>query len=314
VRLFGAPQTFTTTTTTVDVAALWRMIEAAPAPPPEPTLPSNKPWVRPKDLTTPPKWIKQARTYAALAMMLAGVVGCSSAGEGGGGIMFAIVGAVSGWFVWPRVPAEKMAAALSKIRSAETQWNSLLARWQKEASTDAYNKLMLDLKGARSTLEALPGIRADGIRKLEQERLAEQKQRYLDRFRIDNAVIPNIGASRTTTLASFGIETAADIEKRKILRITGFGEALAGELLKWKARHEKNFRFNPAEPVNPAAITRLDAEIDQRRRMAISSLQKGPSELRSLTSEIINARARLAPALDRAWHDFKVAQSEHEAL
>ena len=268
----------------------------------------------PHTVKAPPKWIKQARTYAALAMMLGGVVGCSSTGEGGGGIMFAIMGAAGGWFVWPRVPAEKMTAALRKMRSAETQWNSLLARWQKEASTDSYNKVMLDLKGTRGTLEALPGIRADGIRKLEQERLAEQKQRYLDRFRIDKANIPNIKASRTTTLASFGIETAADIEKRKILRISGFGEALAGELLKWKARHEKNFRFNPAEPVNPAAIARLDAEIDQRRRMAISALQKGPNELRRLTAEIINARARLAPALDRAWHDFKVAQAEHEAL
>jgi hypothetical protein len=261
-----------------------------------------------------PKWVKQARIYAALAITLAGVVGCSSFGEGDGGILFAMMGFVGGWFVWPSVPPEKMAAALSKVRSAETQWNSLLARWQKEASTDAYQRVILDLKGTRSTLEALPGIRAEGIRKLEKERLAEQKTRYLDRFRIDNAKIPNIGASRTTTLASFGIETAADIERFKILRITGFGEALAGELLRWKASHEENFRFNPAEPVNPAAIARLDAEIDQRRRMAISALQKGPNELRRLTAEIINARARLAPALDRAWHDFKVAQAEHEAL
>lgn len=315
-RLFGAPLVSSPQNlgATIDLGALWRAIEAAPTPPPEPALPSAKPWTPPPGLKLPSRLLKQVRIYAALGLFGLGLVGCSTAAEGDGGIFYTIAAGVVAWFVWPRIAADKQQEALTRLRNAQAQWEGLISRWRNEAINEAYDRLRADLKSTRGTIEALPSIRADGIRRLEADRAAEQKHRYLDRFRIDKAKIPNIGPSRTTTLASFGIETAADVQRGKISRISGFGPALCNDLLKWRQSHERNFRFNAAEPVNPAAVAQLDAELDLRRKTAVAALRKGPDELKRMSAEIINARARLMPALERAWGELRVAQTIRDAM
>jgi DNA-binding helix-hairpin-helix protein with protein kinase domain len=170
------------------------------------------------------------------------------------------------------------------------------------------------LESARNQLADLPAERRRRLVKLEAQREAQQRQRYLDRFRIDRAKIRGIGSGRTSMLASYGIETAADVDDRKIMRKPGFGQALMSELVRWRRGHERNFHFNPNEPTDPRDINVLDRELEARRQTLLTALRQGPDALRRLNQEIGVARPRLMPMLEKAWTALKIAEAQKSTL
>ena len=150
--------------------------------------------------------------------------------------------------------------------------------------------------------------------RLEADREKLQRQRYLDRFRIGRAQITGIGPSRTSMLASYGIETANDIDGYKIKQIPGFGEVLTSTLVAWRKEHEMNFRFNQSEPVDRRDVEALDRELEAKQQNLQSALRQGPAALMRLNQEIIAARPRLMPLLEKAWDNLKVADAQRKAL
>jgi DNA-binding helix-hairpin-helix protein with protein kinase domain len=184
-----------------------------------------------------------------------------------------------------------------------------LAQWKREASREAFAEKLKALEKARAEMVDLPNERRRRLAKLEAERETRQRQRYLDRFRIDRAKIRGIGVSRSAMLASYGIETAADIERSKIMQIPGFGNVLTSELMRWRQGHERNFRFNPSEPVDRRDIDAIDRELEARRQNLLSMLQQGPDVLRRLSQEIHAARSRLMPTLEKAWAALKITEA-----
>ena len=216
--------------------------------------------------------------------------------------------------VWPRVSAENLAVAEGTYSAAKAEWESVLGRWKREALLDVFKEKVNSLDKARAELADMPNKRQRGIAKLESERESRQRQRYLDRFRIDRAEIHGIGAGRTSMLASYGIETAADIKKSKIMQIPGFGEALTSELVEWRKKHERNFRFNPNEPVDRHEIDVMDRELESQRQNLLSALRQGSDSLRRLSQEIGAARTRLMPLLEKTWTGLKIAEAKRDAL
>ena len=152
------------------------------------------------------------------------------------------------------------------------------------------------------------------LQKLETDRELYQKLRYLDRFRIDAASVHGIGAGRLAMLEAYSVETAADVEEPAILQIPGFGPALTSELVAWRRGHEANFRFNPAEPVDPHDIAEVERTLAQRRQELLESLRNGPDTLQQSSEAIIAARKTLMPTMEKAWTAFKIAQAERNAL
>jgi DNA-binding helix-hairpin-helix protein with protein kinase domain len=216
--------------------------------------------------------------------------------------------------LWPRVSSDERLAAQRAYSGANTEWQNALNRWQREASRSAFSEMLKSLEGARAQVIDLPNERRRRMAKLEADRRIQQCQRYLDRFRIDRAKISGIGPGRTAMLASYGIETAADIDARKIIQIPGFGKFWTSELVKWRQGHERNFRFNPNESIDPRDIDALDRELEARRQNLLTMLQQGSDKLRQLSQEIVAARSRLMPIMEQAWNSYKVAQVRRDAL
>jgi DNA-binding helix-hairpin-helix protein with protein kinase domain len=150
-------------------------------------------------------------------------------------------------------------------------------------------------------LADLPNRRSQRLLELEAERETSQLRRHLDRFRIAGANITGIGPGRASMLASFGVETAADVSRKGIAAIPGFNRMLTLELVRWRRDKEASFRFNPNEPVNRRDIEAMDIELAIRRRELLSELREGPASLRSLAAQIRLARERLMPLLEEAW-------------
>jgi DNA-binding helix-hairpin-helix protein with protein kinase domain len=217
-------------------------------------------------------------------------------------------------FVWPRVPAQKRSAASNAVAAARAGWEAASAKWDNEASQEIFKDKLELLAQARRQLHELPNERKKRLAVLDAERQEKQLQRYLDRFRIDKASITAIGAGRTAMLASFGIETAADIDRYQILQIQGFGDVLTSNLEKWKAGHVRRFKFNPSEPIDPRDVSALEQDLENRAKKLVADLQGGQRALTRLSQEIIAARPRLMPHMERAWLALKLAEAAHRAI
>jgi DNA-binding helix-hairpin-helix protein with protein kinase domain len=98
----------------------------------------------------------------------------------------------------------------------------------------------------------LPDEEKRRLQQLAQSKRDAQLTRFLAKYYIARAKIPKVGSARKATLASYGIETAADVVRRRIEGVPGFGPHLAAHLLAWRHAIEQRFKFKPNEPVSPA--------------------------------------------------------------
>lgn len=309
VRLFGQRMT-AGPTGVVDVGALWQVTTAVRDPGADPTLPSEHPWKLPIGVDLPNATLKRFRKVLSIGLIGSGLVACNAPG----GLVVALVAYGLAFAAWPRVSSEQRSALEREYSAASTHWQGSLGRWQSEASRHVFSERLRSLEKARNELLDLPNERQRQLAKLEGLRKSQQRQRYLDRFRIDRARIRGFGPGRTSMLASYGIETAADVYSRKIIKIPGFGESLTSELVDWRREHERNFRFNPNEPVDRREIDALDREMDVRRQKLLTTLRQGPDTLRRLSVDINAARLRLIPIMENAWNSFKIAEARRNAM
>lgn len=311
-RLFGE-RIVAGPTGTVDVASLWNAITAVPSPGSSPPLPSEKAWQAPLGSAMPKTAFRTFRKWVCSLLIFAGLVSCTMLGKGGN-LPIAAAFLFVAFAGWPRISADKRDGINSRHKAAKGNWESLLSQWNKEATVESFTAKLSELKRAKRELEDLPSERQRRMAKLQTGLKARQLQHYLDRFRINRAKISGIGQGRTIMLASYAIETAADIDKTKILAIPGFGESLVGSLLTWRQEHERNFRFNPNEPVDPRDVAAMERDLTKRRKDLIATLQQGPATLHQMNKEIVAARNRLFPLLNQAWNELKVAEAHWKTV
>ncbi len=313
VRLFGQGLSDHTQVGVSDVAMLWRAISAISEPEQDPTLPSERRWFPPAGVKMPRKVVRVLRAIMSAGVLCAGLAACTVLSKNGG-VFWALLSYLLASAVWPRVSSAEKAAVEQAYSEAKAEWQKILSRWKREASRDAFTGELKALEKARAEVLDLPNERRRRLAKLEGEREKRQRLRYLDRFRIGRANIHGVASGRTAMLASYGIETAGDIEREKIMRIPGFGSTLTSELVKWKQGHERNFRFNPNEPVDRRDIIAIDRELESIRQNRISSLREGPNSLKRLSQEIRAGRPRLLPMMESAWTALKIAEARRNAL
>lgn len=313
VRLFGERLVHVRDSIKIDVDALWRAIVSVEGPGIEPALPHALPWSLPSDLVLPNRVLTVLRKLLALSLVVGGLIACNATVEEGGIILALIIYALA-FAAWPRIPAGKRAAVGREYTAATSEWQEILARWEREASATAYAREVQELSDSRKEIVDLPNERRRRLASLSVHREGHQRQLYLDRFRIDRAKIRGVGDERTAMLASCGIETAADVDSYKIRQIRGFGETLTLELIRWREKHERNFVFNPHQPVDPRLIRSLDNDLALRRDQLVMKLRQGPSHLRRRTEEIRRARTRLYPDLEKIWIKLKIAEAMRKAF
>lgn len=151
------------------------------------------------------------------------------------------------------------------------------------------------------------------LNKLQSEREQRQRDAYLDQFSIRDATISGIGVAKKAMLASYSIETAADVKAHTVRAVPGFGDALTGKMISWRKAHETNFRYNPnADALDKQAEATARAEWSLKRldlqskiRSGLSSLQSAPSILRDRAKNVDPALLRLLEAQAQLAYDLK---------
>lgn len=143
---------------------------------------------------------------------------------------------------------------------------------------------------------------------LKSNRESRQRQAYLDGFSVRRANISGIGPSKTATLVSFGIETAADVNRSSVLRIPGFGDVMTGKLVEWRRRHESRFRYdrtaNAQDVIDERALrgrfATEKAKLESAIRNGLGTLRNAKAQLDTLPAKACNDSALLSVLGSRA--------------
>jgi DNA-binding helix-hairpin-helix protein with protein kinase domain len=149
---------------------------------------------------------------------------------------------------------------------------------------------------------------------LEKNRQAMQLEHHLRNCFISDADIPGIGPTREQTLISFGVETAFDIDSAAIDKIKGFGKVLTGNLMAWQKKMTKEFRFDPHSRVPEAALRTLALKYQYMQDSLFSQLERGATELETMTQTVQRERDAREPELRRLAAEWAQAKADVQVL
>lgn len=142
-------------------------------------------------------------------------------------------------------------------------------------------------------------------------RESRQREAHLDRFSIRTASISGIGAAKTATLISFGVETAADVNMSAVLKVPGIGEVMAGRLVAWRRERESRFRYDATPNAQDIADDRvIRGRFATEKSKLESTIRNGLGSLKSAKA-LLNALPAKAKS-DRALTDALEARAQTE--
>lgn len=176
---------------------------------------------------------------------------------------------------------------LRRYAEADARWDEALDQWRSRLGIGPLQTLRADLEKAVDEFKGLGNAKAQALGRLQSDRHKRQLHDYLDRFLIQRASIPGIGPAKTVTLASFGIESAADINRSAITSIPGFGPATADKLLAWQSKHERQFVYNPAPlPADKQAQAKVEAEFAAKASALAKRISSGQLEMAQIADTL----------------------------
>ncbi|HTJ95439.1 MAG TPA: hypothetical protein VL424_20275 [Pararobbsia sp.] len=200
------------------------------------------------------------------------------------------------------------------LGAAQHEYDVMLARYRKLRHSRALTDKFHALERSKRVLDALPR-RYQGER---QKLFALVREKQLERFLAGHLLaetrFASIGPGRKATLASFGIETAADVADPLLSKVRGLGDIARNELRAWRASAQARFAFDPQSGTDPRDLQWLTWQFANRRARIEKTLREGLRELQKLDIENQRARLQALAELQGASTVLARAEAEHRAL
>jgi DNA-binding helix-hairpin-helix protein with protein kinase domain len=221
------------------------------------------------------------------------------------------------WFAFanrkPTEPPERVAerAARRQVEEqAERTYNVLVTKLKQQAGPEGFHVKRGALEKLKVEYEQLSQAEAKELEHLKSTAQERQKQKFLDSFFIDTADIPGVGPGRKSALKSFGIETAADVNRNAVMQVKGFGPNLTRAVMDWRASCERRFTFNPNTAVTDADRNAVRAKYTARRRAIEGTLAAGPAELAGFTQTATARENQLRAPTESAARELAQARAD----
>jgi len=179
------------------------------------------------------------------------------------------------------------------LKTAEAHWHDISTRLQASARTGPFEHKLSELQRAHDEYLRLQREQHAELARLEASKRQVQLHAFLERFRIDTARITGIGPGRAATLSSYGIETAADLERSRIQSVPGFGEKRAKDLLAWRASVETRFVFNPSTQVPESMKAAIRKTFEGQLQTLQEVLHSGADVLEAIRRDVVRAHEML---------------------
>jgi len=209
----------------------------------------------------------------------------------------------------------ELATRQQELERVDNHLKQLIHSAPAQSGIDDYKRCVSRLPIIEAKKRGIPEWRDREISTLRAKSQARQLSQYLDQFLIKAYDIPNIGQSRKATLISWGIETAADIEKFRVMGIRGFGPDLANTLLSWQQRMAKGFKYDPTKAITDEdkrqvdiKVQHLQAEVVQDLRNAARDIENAHRACQSKIAEVKQAIERTVRLVAQAQADLSEAE------
>ena len=269
---------------TADVEALWRHALSLRSPGPAPTLdrPSPEPspeaaaFRRPSPeapderVRTMPAVIAGLVTFISL-IVVAAPLGLAWVAFAGAVLAVTIAWKTSERGVGVRNAAKNREATaerarlLGEVERRKTEVNrlsvihgNLLARWSRKAGPADFERTLRELSTLRDQWNGLPRRRTQQLDELRRNLRRSQSEAYLDRVDIASATIDGVASGRKQMLASYGIETARDVDPGRLGAVPKFGPKTIERMMAWRRDVEARFVFDPNRPVDPRQVRAVE--------------------------------------------------------
>ena len=209
--------------------------------------------------------------------------------------------------------SQKVDVASSLLRrfvATETQWDTALEDWERRCGIDQIEALKESLIEAKRSFEGLAGQEREKVSKYQTVRRERQLTSYLERFRIRHVKISGIGQAKEAALASYGIETAADVDPGKVLAVPGFGPVNSRPLIEWRDGLAKKFNYDPNPNASDQAVLgKICGETTREAAQLRQQLTSGAKELRKAAQACEQMRKIADPLLQ----ELEAARSQIKA-
>ena len=198
---------------------------------------------------------------------------------------------------------------------AEQSWHRELEDYYRRCGIADLENLYTELREARDAYTNLGAEERSQIAAYQGQRHAKQLQTFLDGFDIRHARIKGIGPAKQAALASYGIDTAADVSAQKLLQVPGFGPSTSKPLLEWRSRLERRFVYQTApNDADTQEIARIRSNVQGKAALLRKKLVVGPENLTNLLRRTQKVMAVDDPALKRAQANRDLARTDLEFL
>ena len=170
------------------------------------------------------------------------------------------------------------------------------------------------LSASRLSLDALGRQRDAEYKRLRDQDRDIQRQQFLDTHYISKADIQGITRALKSALASFSIETAADVNYTAVAKVPGFGKVRTKRMIDWRNKINSGFRYKPTADLPAAQKRAIDNKFNAGRLRVARDFHTAKGELERRISELT---ARIAPAkqrADQAALTFAVARASRQAI
>jgi DNA-binding helix-hairpin-helix protein with protein kinase domain len=233
-----------------------------------------------------------------------------------GGLLLAQIG-FSGWaslflfgigFFTAFAPNTERTKAIEQKRQAHEHWRNAKSVWDQQTGNQKFLEQKYDAQECLKQLGGIPAEERRELQALENKKRELQLNRFLDQFLIADAKIKKIGSGRKAVLASFGIETAADVDLYQLQRIQGFGPTLISTIVAWRRTLEGRFVFNPNEPVSQSDIVAVRTKIAARKSSIEQKLRSAITNLKIASSDAFDKRGALSASVNAAYQRLKSAE------
>ena len=316
----GGPDFFISITSAIriatgfDLQAIWSAITQVPSPDSSREAPVLRPNVKVIGKPLPSglrrvKLFRAAAGWGSLGVLAAFLFGILPPGS-----ILLVLSLVIVWLVLRNNKAfeQEHARRQQAAKAADQALQGIRIRWEREVG-EVQNRFQLtrrSLEERRTEYQSLGSAYQRDRGALITKREENQRHRFLEQYFIQRASIHRVGPGLKATLASYGVETAADITYQAVMAVPGFGPTRTRELLAWRTKLEQGFRFDPSKGVDPADTAALDQRYAAKRQDLERFLRTGPEELRRLSAAATQRRSALLPELRRLSDELAQAKSD----
>ena len=301
-----------------DIDAFWRRVTSLEHPGPAPALETSDPKRRVRPSASALRFKQRRALHRLYAVLLSAspipiaiFVNLPPAGR----LLF--LGAAVGLYFVARMLvrlSNDTGVFADRARMDLEHFEMVRNEWQASAGPGRFDAKRAELDRLRARWDESRDVQ----RRMQQERQDHEQSaaltRFLDGFGIETSAVPGLSPSRVPLLASFGIETAADVVAAKLEGVPKLDQQMRDVLMGWREQLEAKFRQESGR--GPGS---LDEELIEREalaeRMRIeAALRTGLQDLQEIQKQALFARISNKAKVEEAHRAYLQSAADLKAV